>query len=163
MDIIDQIIRDKGTLDDLYYILSANSLSLQDLAKPLAGVGVTYPTHTTTVPLVVAVAEIPTFAPYRVVAYQSALDVCVQNYGTLALLPTFLVDNSLALNDYLTPNSQVLIRNEFHKNKTSNTLFALRATVTNNDRDSKHDSDIYLGTEDGVYLGPTTSVKIKVN
>jgi hypothetical protein len=163
MDIIDQIIKDHGSLNDLYYILTANSIGFKDLAKSVGGTTVVYPTYSTTVYPVAAVEVDPTFVPYHVVAYQSTLDVCVQNYGSLELLPTLLADNNLSLNDYLTPNDKLLIRTEFNRNKTSNTLFALQAKVTNYDRDLVADTDIYLGTEDGLYIGPTTSVKIKVN
>jgi hypothetical protein len=163
MDIIDQIIKDRGSLNDLYYILTANSIVLKDLAKSVNSMTVIYPTYTTTVLAVATVEAEPIFVPYQVVAYQSVLDVCVQNYGSLELLPTLLADNNLALNDYLTPNDKLLIRSEFNRNKTSNTLFALQAKVTNYDRDLVADTDIYLGTEDGDYIGATPQVKIKVN
>lgn len=164
MDLIQLINQGNNGLNDLYYVLAANNKQFQDLESTVGAVDLVYPAPVT----LRVVADLsdtvaPYFTPVTVSAYQSILDVCVQQYGNLNGINKLLMDNNLSYNDYLTPGQVLKVRTADNKSKTTNTLFALAVKVSNFDRDLPADSDIYLGTEDGAYIGPTTSVKIKIN
>ena len=165
MDLLQLINQQNNGLNDLVYVLALNQLSFADLGTYVA------PERSLAYPAPVTQVVVPdlsdTLAPvYKTIAvraYQSVLDVCVAEYGSLDKLDNLLLDNGLGYDSFLTPGASLQIRTADNRSKVTNTLTALQARISNYDRDLLSDTDIYLGTKEDDYIGPTTSAKIKVN
>ncbi len=163
MDIIDKIVQEKGNLNDLYYILASNNLTVTDIRSNSYGVKLAYPNEVTKPYKPVLSTEKALTKIISVSAYQSVFDVCVQYYGTIGNIQDLLSDNKLTINDYLEVGSFLSIRTDGSNNKIVKTLAVQQKAISNFDRVIPSDQDIYLGTENGDFIGATTSVKIKVN